>query len=301
LLSTLECFNFISFHRTHADYVSQYYKAQRLDREKTILSNEKRELEKQLAEKTRASQVSASQVFTLGLKVRELERRNAELSGDLAKRREDTRNAGLLFMEAADRYQQVAEKQIRAKDAELEDARKASAVIMDAADAYQNAAREEAKAKVEELEDMKAAVLVLMSAADTYQQEAKRLIREKVEELKILGVQKEEMDARAASLESELDAALSKNRELEAGYDSVKGENCELRSEVERLMMELGVLAEAGEVATTTKVFDGEKTEIIKEFQDLRRMMKVGEIQTAGKDFMKGENDKLWSEVPKAE
>lgn len=273
-----------------AEYVDQYWRAQRLEKEKTRLSNEKRDLERRLAEKTRAVQASSSQVSALGHKVRELERQNTGLSGDLAKQREETKKAGLLFMDAADRYEQVARKQMRARAAELEDARKASLLLMDAADTYQDAAKKQTREKEEELEDTRRAVVVLMSAADVYQQEAKKQIKEKVEELKILGAQKAEIDARAAALESELNAALSKNQELEVDRDKVKVENNDLRAEVERLMMELGALAEAGEAAA--KPFDDEKTEIMKELEDLE--MKVEEIQ-AGK--MKGENDKLQSEV----
>jgi chromosome segregation ATPase len=213
------------------EYVDQYWRAQRLENEKTRLSNEKRELERRLAETRRAAQASSSQVSTLGHKVRELEHQNAGLSGDLVKQREGTKKAGLLFMEAADRYEQVAKKQIRAKAAELEDAKKASLLLMDAADAYQDAAKKQTRAKEEELEDTRKAVVVLMSAADAYQQEAKKQIKEKVEELKILGAQKAEVDARAAALESELDAALSKNQELDVDRDKVKVENCNLRSE----------------------------------------------------------------------
>ncbi|CAN6356326.1 unnamed protein product [Urochloa humidicola] len=244
-----------------SEYVSQYWRAQRLEQEKRRLSNEKHELEKQLAEKAKAAQVSSSQVFTLGLKVRELERQNTELSGYLVKQREDTRKAGLLFMEAADMYQQVAKKHIKVKVAELEDAKKASTMIMNAADKYQNMVKEQTKVKMEELEDMKAAVLVLMTAADTYQQEAKKQIQEKVEELKILVAEKAEMDARVASLESELEAAMSKNQELEFDRDNVKDENNNLRLEIERLMMELSVLAEAKEVADTAKAFDALRRE----------------------------------------
>ncbi|CAL5093304.1 unnamed protein product [Urochloa decumbens] len=277
-----------------SEYVGQYWRAQRLEQEKNRLFNEKRELERQLKEKTKAAQVSSSQVFTLGLKVRELERKNTELSGNLVKQKEDTRRAGLLFMEAADRYQQVAKKQIRAKAAELEDARKASMMIMNAADTYQDVAKKQTKAKVEELEDMKVAVLVLMSAADTYQQEAKKQIKEKVEELKILGAEKAEMDAKVASLESELDAAMSKNQELEVDCDMVKVENNNLRLEVETLMMELGVLAEVKEAAA--KAFDAEKAKIKKDLEDLRT--KVEEFQ-ASKDSnsTKGQNGNFRSEI----
>ncbi|RLN04179.1 paramyosin-like [Panicum miliaceum] len=271
-----------------AEYVDQYWRAQRLEKEKTRLSNEKRDLERRLAENTRAAQASSSQVSALGHKVRELERQNTRLSGDLAKQREETKKAGLLFMDAADRYEQVARKQVRARAAELEDARKASLLLMDAADTYQDAAKQQTRAKEEELEDTRRAVVVLMSAADVYQQEAKKQIKEKVEELKILGAQKAEIDARAAALELELNVALLKNQELEVDRDKVKVENDDLRAEVERLMMELGALAEAGEAAA--KPFDDEKTEIMKELEELK--MKVEEIQ-AGKDPMKGENDNL--------
>ncbi|CAL4898928.1 unnamed protein product [Urochloa decumbens] len=275
-----------------SEYVSQYWRARRLEQEKNRLFNEKRELEMQLVEKTKAAQVSSSQVFTLGLKVRELEHKNTELSGYLVKQKEDTRRAGLLFMEAADKYQQVAKKQIRAKVAELENARKASMMIMNAADTYQDVAKKQTKVKVEELEDMKVAVLVLMRAADTYQQEAKKQIKEKVEELKILGAEKAEMDARAASLESELNAALDKNQELEIGHDKLKIENNNLLLEVERLMTELGVLAEVKEAAA--KAFDAEKAKIKKDSEDLRT--KVEEFQ-ASKDSTKGENGNFRSEI----
>ncbi|CAL4891922.1 unnamed protein product [Urochloa decumbens] len=275
-----------------SEYVGQYWRAQRLEQEKNRLFNEKRDLERQLVENTKAAQVSSSQVFTLGLKVRELERKNTELSGNLVKQREDTRKAGLLFMEAADRYQQVAKKQITAKVAELEDARKASMMIMNAADTYQDVAKKQTKAKVEELEDMKVAVLVLMSAADTYQQEAKKQIKEKVEELKILGAEKAEMDARAASLESELNAALDKNQELEVNFDKVKVENDKLQSKVERLMMELCVLAEAKHAAA--KVVEAEKAKVSTDSKDLRT--KVEEILSS-KDLVNGENVNLWPEV----
>ncbi|CAN6338474.1 unnamed protein product [Urochloa humidicola] len=223
---------------------------------------------------------------------RELQSQNTKLLGELLKQREDTRKAGLLFMDAADTYQQAAKKQIRAKLAELEDTRKASLLLMNAADTYQGEAKKQTKVKEEEMEETRKAVLVLMSAADTYQQEAKKQIKEKAEELKTLGAQKAEMDARIESLESGLNAALSKNQGLEADYDSVKGENNKLRSEVEKLMMELGALAEAREA--TGKAFDVEKMEIIKELEDLE--MKAEEIQ-ASKDLMEDEDHRLQSEV----
>jgi len=182
--------------------------------------------------------------------VRELERRNAGLSGDLARQREETKKAGLLFMGAADRYEHAAREQARARAAELEGARRAILLLMGAADAYESAAKRRARAKEEELEDARRAAAALMGAADAYQQEARRQIKEKVEELRVMAARKAEADARAADLEAELHAALSRKKEMEVDRDKVKAENCELRAEVERLVMG----------------FDDEKTEIVKEF-----------------------------------
>ncbi|KAF8661170.1 hypothetical protein HU200_057280 [Digitaria exilis] len=255
LLSHLSPLTTDSLSKTRpAEYVDEYWKARRLEKEKTRLSNEKRELERKLADKTRAVQVSSGQVSTLVHKVQELEHQNAKLSSDLVKQRENTRKAGLVFMDAADRYQQVAKNQIRAKISELEDTRKASLLLMNAADAYQDVAKKQSKAKMEELEDTRKAVLVLMSAADTYQQEAKKHIMEKVEELKILGAQKAEMDAKVECLESALSAAVAKNWVLEVDRDEVMEENRNLRLEVERLMVELEALVE-GEAAAIRKAF----------------------------------------------
>uniref|UniRef100_A0A0A9CY68 Uncharacterized protein n=1 Tax=Arundo donax TaxID=35708 RepID=A0A0A9CY68_ARUDO len=278
------------YYSWYSDYRTQYWRARRLEQENTRLSNEKSELERQLMEKTRAAQVSSSQVSTLGYKVRELERQNSKLSGELVKQREDTRKAGLLFMNAADTYQQEAKKQIRTMVEELANTRKAGLLLMNAADIYQEVARKQIKAKVKELEDARKAVLVLMSAADTYQQVAKKQIKDKVEELKVMGAQKAEMDARAASLESRLMAALAKNQEMEADYHKVKDENDKLRSEVERLMMELGKLVQTKEPAAQS--FDAEMAASMKELENLE--MKVEETQ-ASKDLMKGENDNLQS------
>ncbi|CAL4983261.1 unnamed protein product [Urochloa decumbens] len=234
------------------------YKVRELEREKTRLSNENRGLSSQLStygykvwelerEKTRLSDENcelSSQISTLGYKVRELQGQNTKLSGELLKQRDDTRKAGLMFMNAADTYQQVAKKQIRANLVELEDTRKAG--------------------------------LLLMNAADTYQEihTNKKQIKDKVEELKVLTAKQAEVDAKVASLESDRKAALAKNQKLEADYDKMKIENNKLQSEVERLMMELGVLAEVQEAAT--EAFDAEKAEIMKELEDHK--MKVTEI-----------------------
>jgi chromosome segregation ATPase len=216
--------------------------------------------------------VSSNQVFTLGHKVRELEHRNTGLSGELAKQREDTRKAGLLFMNAADRYQEEAKKQIRAKVEELANTRKAGLMLMDTADAYQEAARKQIKEKAEELEEARKAVVALMKAADAYQQEAKKQIRDKEEELKVMGAQKVELDARVETLELGLKTALAKNLELEDDHGKTKAENDKLRLEVERFMMELGALAEEEDAAT--KAFDTEKEEILMELED-SKIMKV--------------------------
>lgn len=270
-----------------SDYFEQYHRAERLEQEKTQLSNEKRELERQLAEKTGAAQVSSAQVFTLGHKVRELERQNTGLSGALAKQREDTRKAGLLFMDAADRYQEEAKKTIRAKAEELASTRKAGLVLMNTADAYQEAARKQAKEKAEELEGARKAVLVLMEVADAYQREAKKKIRDLVEEMKVVGAQKAEMDERVQSLELELKEALAKNRELEGDYGKVKDENEKLRLEVERFMMEIGALAPEEKYAAA-KAFNADKEEILMELEDFKMKVKTTRI-----NLMEGENDKL--------
>ncbi|XP_062202025.1 uncharacterized protein LOC133904550, partial [Phragmites australis] len=128
---------------------------------------------------------------------------------------------------------------------------------------------------------------------------AQEQINARVEELK-----KAEMDARAASLELELKVAVATKGELEADamvkkreYDLVKGENGKLRSEVliaekkhsmseveiKRLMIKLGVLVVAKEVAA--KAFDAEKAEIMKELEELKS--KVEEIQ-ASKETTEG-------------
>ncbi|KAF7033985.1 hypothetical protein CFC21_045044 [Triticum aestivum] len=258
-----------------SDYVEEYYRARRLEQENSRLSNEKRELERQLAEKTRTAQVSSTQVLTLGHKVRELERQNTGLSGELSKQREDTQKVGLLFMNAADRYQEEAKKQIRAKAEELENTRKAGLMLMNTADTYQEAARKQIKEKAQELEDTRKAVLALMKAADAYQEEAKKKIKDKVQELKVMGAQKAELDARVESLESRLKAALAKNLELEGDYGKVKAENDNLRLEVEK--------------DASAKAFDTEKEEILTELENLK--MKV-EVPQANKDLMEGENEK---------
>jgi chromosome segregation ATPase len=192
-------------------------------------------------------------------------------------------------MNAADRYQEEAKKQIRAKVKELVNTRKAGLMLMDTVDTYQEAARKQIKEKVEELEDARKAFLALMKAADAYQQEAKKQIRDKVEELKVMGAQKAELDARVESLESGLRAALAKNLELEDDYGKVNDENDKLRLEVERFMMELGALAEEKDVAA--KAFDAEKEEILMELED-SKIMKV-EVTQDNKNLMKCENDKL--------
>ncbi|EMS45655.1 hypothetical protein TRIUR3_21450 [Triticum urartu] len=252
--------------------------ARRLEQENSRLSNEKRELERQLAEKKRTAQVSSTQVLTLGHKVRELERQNTGLSGELSKQREDTRKAGLLFISAADRYQEEAKKQIRAKAEELENTRKAGLMLMNTADTYQEAARKQIKEKAEELEDARKAVLALMKAADAYQEEAKKKIKDKEQELKVMGAQKAELDKRVESLESRLKAALAKNLELEDDYGKVKAENDNLRLEVEK--------------DASAKAFDAEKEEILTELEDLK--MKVEERIITGGNTINTEANLMW-------
>ncbi len=197
-----------------------------------------------------------------------------------------------MFMNAADTYQQLAKKQIRTKEEELVNTRKAGLLLINAADTYQELARKKIKAKVEDLEDARKAVLVVMNAADTYQHVAEKKIKDKVEELRVLGVQKVEMDARAASLESGLKAALVKNQELEADCDKMKIENNKLWLEVERLKMESIAVAHRKEGAANA--FDAKKAETMEELEDHK--MDVEEIPTT-MDLMKGENDNIQLEV----
>ena len=191
------------------------------------------ELQKQLDE--RLIYVSSRNVSTLEQRVRELDHENTKLSDELLKQKEDMRKAGLLFMNAADKYQEEARNQLKAKEEELANTRNAGLLIMNTADAYQETACKQIKEKVWELEDTRKAVLVLMNAADAYEQIAKKKIKDMEEELKVIGAQKAEMDARVASLKGD--------------YDKVKVENEKLRLEAERLMMESGVLTEAKDAA----------------------------------------------------
>ncbi|EEE60465.1 hypothetical protein OsJ_13716 [Oryza sativa Japonica Group] len=283
------------------------------------LSNEKDDLKNQLEKKRRAVSVYLGKVSTLEYKVQELENQNTKLSGELVKQREDMRKAGLMFMNAADTYQQLAKKQIRTKEEELANTRKAGLLLINATDKYQELARKQIKAKVEDLEDARKAVLVVMNAADTYQHVAEKKIKDKVEELRVLGVQKAEMDARAASLESgsrkeaaanafdaekaetmkELEDHKMDVEEIPTTMDLMKGENDNIQLEVltaahqhssceagvERLRMELDVLLE---VKDTCKIMES---------GDLNGEVK--EIPAA--HFMKSEYDKLQLDILTAE
>jgi chromosome segregation ATPase len=228
------------------------------------LEQQKNELQEQLDERRRDVYVSSRKVSTLEYRVRELEHQNTNLSRELVKQQEDTRKAGLLFMNAADKYQEEARNQLRAKVEELANMRNADLLIMNTADAYQEAARKEIKEKVGELEDTRKAVLVLMNAANTYQRMANKKIKDMEEELKVIGAQKAEMDARAASLEGD--------------YDEVKVENEKLRLGVERLVMELGVFTEAKDAAANS--CNTETPEIMKELEDLETEVEETQANT---------------------
>lgn len=240
------------------------FKLQESERKKTELSDEKGKLEKKLEQKIKTTQMFSNQVTTMESRVQELERKDTEQSIKLVKQLEDTRKAGMLFMNAADTYQEVAEKRFKEKVDELEDTRNAALLFMNAADMYEEEMEWKIKEKIEELEDTRKAALLFMSFADRYQEFAEGQIKEKVEELKVLEAQKAEMDERVESLESQLKIALAKNQEMEAfmvkkEYDLVKGQNDKLKSqilivehehvlsEVVRLNMELGALAEVKE------------------------------------------------------
>jgi acyl-CoA synthetase (NDP forming) len=143
---------------------------------------------------------------------------------------DDTRKVVVVFMDAADTYQEDAEKQIKAKAEELEDTRNAAVVFIGAADRYKKAAEKQIKAMVEELKDTRKAALLFMYVVETYQ------------------VAEKQMRMENDRLESEL-LIVEKKYSL---------------SEVEskRLRMELGVLAEVNE--TATKAYDAEKAKMMK-------------------------------------
>jgi predicted nucleic acid-binding Zn-ribbon protein len=93
------------------------YRMQGLEHKNGKLYHGKGELWKQLEEKTRMAQVYSSKVSTLEYKVTEL---NVE-KGKVEKQLEDTRKAGVLFMNAADEYQEVVEREIKTVVQELKD------------------------------------------------------------------------------------------------------------------------------------------------------------------------------------
>ncbi|KAJ1265559.1 hypothetical protein BS78_08G085100 [Paspalum vaginatum] len=274
------------------DYRNQRDRAERLERENRWLQDDKRWLSNQVStleyrvrdlerDKGRLSSSNcalSSQVSALQHRVRESEQQATRLSGELARQREEAHQAGRLFMGAADAYQDKARRQARAQAAELEGAREAGRALMGAADAYQEAARRRDRARADDLEAARRAVLAIMEAADAYQRAARREVMEKAEEV-------EALRGRAAALEAELEDALARNRELEDGCERVKAENDVLRSEVERLVMDLSA-ALVPKMAATSEAFgtDDEKAvEITEELEE--------EIQ-ATKDMDKGENDK---------
>ncbi|WVZ90466.1 hypothetical protein U9M48_036767 [Paspalum notatum var. saurae] len=252
----------------------------RLSNQVTTLGHRARDLERERARLSSTVSGLSSQVSTLQHRVRESERYAARLSGELARRREEAREAGRRFMGAADAYQGKARWQVRAQAAELERAREAARALMGAADAYQEAARRRDKARAEEVEAARSAVLVVMDAADAYQRAARREVKDMAEEVEALW-------GRAAALEAELEEALARNRELEHGCEAVKGENGVLRtSEVERrLVVDLGdALVEAKMAASSSMEFvtDEEVVEIAEEVEDqlITHETKVEEIQT---------------------
>ncbi|GJN34882.1 hypothetical protein PR202_gb23584 [Eleusine coracana subsp. coracana] len=163
------------------------YRMRDLVRRNGELSHEKSKLEKQLEEKTRVTLVFSRQVTMQEHRVIELKHKNEELFNEkvkLNKQLEDARSAGLLFMIAADQYQEVAEKKVKVMMEELKDTRKVGMMFMNAADEYQDVVEKEFEVKVEELSDTKKAGLLLMNVADEYQEVIEKEFKAKVEELK---------------------------------------------------------------------------------------------------------------------
>ncbi|RCV18991.1 hypothetical protein SETIT_3G347800v2 [Setaria italica] len=274
-----------------------------LERKNIELSSEKAELEKQLEYTKKAALVliDAADAYQEATE-KQIKAKIEEL--------EDTTKAALVFMEAADTYQEETERKSKARTEELENTRKAALVFMDAADTYQEAAEKQIKSKVEELEDMR---MVFVDAADTYQEAAGKQINATVQTLEVLGGQEA---MRVESLESEFNATLANNQEMEVDAtvkkrecDLVKGENDMLQSEVlatepkpklnlfeaavetQRLKMELGALVEAKEAAENA--FEADMEDVMKEPKDLKS--KVEKIKTI-RGFVMHENETLWLE-----
>jgi chromosome segregation ATPase len=150
---------------------------------------------------------------------------------------EDTRKTAVVFMDAADTYQEGTEKQIKAKAEELEDTRKADVVFIDAVDRYKKAVEKQIKAMVEELKETRKAVVLFMDVVDTYQ------VAEKQKRMENDRLQPELLIAKKKYSLSEV--------------------------EIKRLRMELGVLAEANE--TATKAYNAEKAKMMKVLEEFTR------------------------------
>jgi hypothetical protein len=160
------------------------YRMRELARKNGDLSSEKGRLERQLEARTRAfsRQVSAKQYM-----VTELRRQNTELTaaqGELKKQLDHTRKAGVLFMNAADEYQEVVERKIRTTVQELKDTRTTGVMFMDAADEYQEVVEKEFMGKIEELNGTRKTGMLFMDAADEYQEAVEKELKSKAEELK---------------------------------------------------------------------------------------------------------------------
>jgi chromosome segregation ATPase len=170
-----------------------WYRMGNLMREKELLSSEKANLVKQLNEKSRANQVLSSKVSTLeykdqvlSSKVSTLEYKVTKLSvekGKVEKQLEDTRKTGVLFMNVADEYQEVVEREIKTLVQELKDTRTMGVMFMNAADRYQDMVEKEFTKKTAELDDTRNASLLFMNVADEYQEEVEKEFKVKSKEL----------------------------------------------------------------------------------------------------------------------
>jgi methylthioribose-1-phosphate isomerase len=136
-------------------------------------------LEKQLEEKSRANQVLSSKVSTLEYKVTKLSVEKCKVEKQL----EDTRKAGVLFMNAADEYQEVVEREIKTLVQELKDTRTMGVMFMNAADRYQDMVEKEFTKKTAELDDTRNDSLLFMNAADEYQEEVEKEFKVESKEL----------------------------------------------------------------------------------------------------------------------
>ncbi|CAN6338479.1 unnamed protein product [Urochloa humidicola] len=277
-----------------------------LERKNTQMASDKDKVEKQLEETKKAAELLAS------------EKKEVEMS---MKCENDK-----LQMEVL-----AAEEKYTRSDEEVKKLKMELAALEELKEAAAKAFESEKAAMMMESEDLKRRIGKIQASKDLVDGENNKLRLEvitleqkcslskaEVERLKMeldtLKAAKEAaanaFDEEKAEINKQLEDQKMKVEEIQASKNLVMAENDKLRSEaltaeekhslyeaeVERLKMELSVLAKAKEAAA--KAFNAEKARIMKEMEDLKS--KVEEIQ-ASKVLVIGEYDKLQSELLIAE